>query len=645
MIESIESNILIFLTPYEKSVIDLMQDKDNHYLLVDELFQNKPFSIDFNNKVHKNFHVWFDFYLFSEQMKCFFIAELSDDAFIYLFKRLNKKGSNGFMEVCLMDDFLAYDEWYTKIKNLVSSKALQILLYNDNLNDAERKLLWRVFFTYKMRLKEIEFPLKRILFTFKKDAQIINEVLDVVFLYQNRHIRYYFEFFEILFERNGMGVYPKIRKHFYEFLSKQGKTEAEQKEILKDVLKNFWDGKLNEMPYIKSGRDLDDLLKDLCGLSLKEMSSPNLIIDNADALSKLVAEEKDVLDLLPNIFFKRVDKLSSSLDLMKEYAGFYLNLMKYFSSEFNEEEKSEYEKMFSNWDFNCYSNSDVFLLVFHYVCYLMPDETFNENNPYCVNKELFKNFLKTGFFKYSLVEHKKIYSLFFDDADKLLKEAIDEKIKNNNIDGLEYLFAFYFEDKTENEISQYLKIIESNCKNFSSFVAQFLSNRYSSALGNYYLNKIDNKQEKFNLFYSLPFEFFLYDEFTQQLKEKTHILSCLSPIALLKTKISSYKDGFLSQYRECVVAKYAFFSNEIFDSLFQNKENVFIDFLNQCQSIGREYSWKQHFYVAMNFQSFNQEDKFNFNEHEKYMIEKLSKPIKLDYNFYFLKKEMPQIDF
>lgn len=668
----------IFLTPYESSVIDLMQDRNNHRLLIDHWFSKK--------EIPFNYSYWFKFYLLSQKTRNVFLYELSDEDFLYLLTRLNK-----FYKFDVHDDgiymyhlyrhvfleaFRIFDE--NGLKWIIVHKSLKILLRNHHIaSENQKKMLWWIavnyfhetfyylndnihyFYDSIAHFKQLDFSLKEWLSFFKREAKMLKsqDLLDLrhnKFIHKNNQNKYiFYHAFAYLAEsylnKYGMKSLPKLKKRLEHFCLLLGVKDYNLQEIFVFVMKNK---SLTDCVYFKSLNDLDVFLKEIYGFSLNELDNNDFNFNkNTDYL----------VQSLPHLFFENdtLFNIKKFSDWIKVYGRLCVHSLRWHPAYKHSFDKDLYYKKYVCRFLEGKGNFVLFL-AFHYLCYFEPDDFFNESNPYCLDKESVKEFIKKYLFvndsydinNYDIESKKSFFKLFFEDFDEEIQMMI-KNIQNNN--AREILIAYYYADKDDVFIEKNL----ANNHNLFTYEECF-SKKYHPTMAKCFFEKIEQNKEFHKLFEKHLFKYKEYqkdflDYFSRWdatsfgFEYESSNSNILDWILQFNTSYNDLNFNFCdddNRKKTEVLAKLFDFNEEniklfkeyMFDGYItlHRKTNDFLD-------IKRKYHFLPHLWVAMKFDEVNKPFP-EFDVIENYIIEQLKHPIELNYDAYLLKEELLLIE-
>lgn len=702
---------LMILTPYEISIIELMKDKNNHRILIDNLFHFKK--KENAGKNDKLFHLnhWMDFKLLTNEMKIFFLNELNDDDFLYLLKRISKYAYYKNEEGCY---FIIYDFFHTESYSLMEyfyiffAKSIKILTRN-HLSDFEKKLLWfsaiSAYKRFYFKINDERFlsalSLKSFLTILKRDIHLIKELFEVYFQESNRlenqktnHLQrleltyanclsfLFKQFFSEYLNKYGAYYFPKLKRKVILFLIGMGYETKQAINLFCSIFIDFYECDIHSAndidsykclgkDYIKTTDDFDFILKEISAyFNLSQLAkSEDIYYTNKYLKDLKLNQAKDFINYFPKMtpsYILNTLKNKLPLNSMKTYALIYLNLMKYLfpNIQNDEQQQEEYKRHIFDSNRSTILAYQSAFFNFHYFCYKQKDDVFNRNNPFCFNKEELKEYFLSCFhneYVAILIELKALYSLFFNDIDKVILSHI--KNDKSLIDKRNLMYL-YLCDKKTNIYNKYKEMIflKENVHNIDEYFIvlyhEYLyeNKKYNSFLGQIAIDKLRETGIDFDRFKF--FDLLTHDEFKKEMDnliegkedeiiEKMNIFKII--FYSVKTSYNQHMYHYDSSFE--IIHKLTFFKNlkkhlfyhaHIFNDV-KIKEKILKDLYefndNFHEIIGI------HFYVAMNLQDLNHEDKFKFNEHDNYMIDKLSKPIELNKHLFLLKQEIPQIEY
>lgn len=500
------SSQLTLSTVFEKSILQLLEDKTNHRLLIDDLF-------DFSNGKES-----FRFLLLSDYGKFCFLNELSDDDFLYVMKKFNKmillKKDNEFVHVnFLFDTSFLFKKMKTalgykkeiimennEILSFMSFKSLQILIKRKDLTTYEREILWVTYLCGKVRYDNLsQFSISSYLFLLKRDRHLISNLFQKIkqineisyqgeitiemtydYFIENIIENFLSDFVLSYLKKHGVHHFDKVENNISKWLERfitndiwHDSQTAEY--VFNRIKKDIASLLSNDLPFLKNEDDLKMFLKD----SIVPSSPLNL-------LTKFHFTEIFSNIPLPKLYFDE-----NNLDLIYAYARLYLNIAEFYHPKLTNDEYSySYIQYLNNIKIN--SKMIYPFLAFHYLCVYQPDDVFNQSNPYFLSESHFTRQIKSNIcflsishfvnqfdsfifddkLSYTLkiksheaINIKKMISMFID-IDVLLIEQIEhltsgKVIKNwfNKYDCIHFLSMFYFCDKTKEKIDKKYRLL------------------------------------------------------------------------------------------------------------------------------------------------------------------------------------------
>lgn len=686
-----KTEIFKLLTPFEKSVFDLMENQDNHRILIDGLFdlKLKHYNKEIDEDNQSDFFMkQFQFFLLSKYGQICFLKKLSNDDFLYFLKKLNlfvdfyhsKEKHHLLSLFCL---HLSYEEQnynlFDNKENLFvisffSLKAFNILTNQSDLSDLERKLLWLVF-SFCENISYHDFPcsLSSFLLILKRDKNLIKDVIPLFKNKKSDAIRDVFveniliHFLKDYLCKHGVHSFDKIKAKIIKWLTRLDFykiTKAEiffYKDITEILLSRF---SLVEMSFIQEPNDLNVFLQNEYhqNISLLDLQT------NKNLPSSFLYKNQNRYGYtaLPHIFLRKESALR--MDFVDVYAKIYLNwVQNKYPNIHDRSDKFIYHFAMDN----IILESKIFdlFIAFHYRCYHQEDDVFNQDNPYCFDKNRLlyslKNTLKETESaimvlnekdKNKLKNLKETFAFFIDDIDDFLYDFVQKSFPNGL--SVNACFRLYICDKDKKWLENNKSFLK-NCTFSDSFkpsLMLIMNELYAECLPlsiEFFKEGIIKREKEYIYKFHSKFDLSINsNEFLKFVIYFIHVNEVRHKVKKVINKwIENDEYGFFNSMIYYYEMSWIFHNDEQLKKNFQ----TFIEMLNVNKNkkliLKMNKQNNQNYlrlFIHLNLNKFikqNDESSFELSKENENNIQILSKPIRLDYDYYFLKQEIPQIEY